>query len=125
MSGVEIKPIAILAAVLFNAHSKMKVVTKADDGAPDIVEDAPMVNVQVDGDSLVCTIPVEELVHFATTAYQMQVQFVRTQGDLDDKRAMAIIAFEKNAVNGAILATNGKPITRQSDSMKRALERIK
>ena len=122
---IEITAAAMLAAVLFNAHKKRTVTIKPDDASPEVETDMPLVEIEVEKDSVICTVPLKELVHFATTPYQMQMQTVRPKEDTDDKRAVAIIVFEKAEIAGAILATNGKPIQKQSDTMKSALERIK
>lgn len=122
---IEITPAAMLAAVLFNAHKKQTVTIKPDDSSPEVEADVPMVNIEVGDGSVVCTLPFKQLVHFATTPYEMQMRIAKPKDNTDDKRALAVIVFEKNEVGSAILATNGKPIQRELSAMKAALERIK
>lgn len=124
---VQITTTAMLAALLFNAHKKQVVTIKPDDASPEVRQEVPMIGIELqkNGDAVICTVPLKEIMHFALVPYEMQFQVIRPKEDTNDKRSVAVIVFEKQQVKAAILATNGKPIQRESEVMKSALERIK
>jgi hypothetical protein len=61
---IKISPAALLATVLFHIDDMAKVKVKPDDSTEEIETEVPLVNVQKQGDSLVCFVPMKLIEHF-------------------------------------------------------------
>jgi len=105
---VHISPVAILAAVLYNMHKTMQVKVTPDDGATPIKMEVPAVEIQIEGNSLICALPMKTLVHFAQTAYEMTFNVVQPHNNPNPDDALAMVGFEKTVEKTRLLGADGK-----------------
>lgn len=112
----EISPYALLAAVLFGATETMTIPRKADDSDEIINEEVPVVNVDREEDALVCVMPLERVLHFATTVYDFR--FAAQNG-------VATITIERRHEAPRLYKANGQKAVVMSPQIERILERMK
>lgn len=113
---IEITPYAILAAVLFNVNKTEKIKVKPDDGDEEVDVEVRSIGLETEKDALVCIMPMEKLMHYATVPYDYKVRV---------RDGHAIVSFEKrNEVKAHIYGTNGKVLQSESPAVKRLLDRM-
>jgi len=124
--NMKITPAAMLAAVLFNADKSRKVRVQAADSAEQIDTEEPIVKIQHIDDAVVCSLPMERVLHFALQPYSLQFQVVRgvSADGTTTTEEIAIMTFEKQP-EASILTAGGKPAIPSSSVMQKALEGLK
>lgn len=113
---VEINPLALLAAVLFNAGKTEKIKVKPDDGGEEIEVDSACIGIEEEGDALVCILTVDKLMHFMQTAYDFKFRI---------NNGMAILSFEKQEAAPTLLNANGQKIATESEVVQKLMERLR
>lgn len=112
----DISPIALLAAVLFGATETMTIPRKVDDSDEIVEEEIPVLNVEREENALVCVLPLERVLHFATTIYDFR--FAAANG-------VATITIERRAEHPRLYQPNGQRAVVMSPQIERILERMK
>lgn len=122
---IKISPAALLATVLFHIDDMPKVKLKPDDSTEEIETEVPLVNVQKQGDSLVCFVPMKLIEHFATVPYHMNFQVMKPEHDEKEEKLVGAIIFERQIAKPSLVGLDGKMITSQELSAEKVLEKIK
>lgn len=125
VANIQISPLAILAAVLFNADSYEKVKTKADDSDVEIEVEVPTVQIEREPNGIACCIPLNKILHYVKNNYEMQFKVVAPEGALDNNDSIAVIIFEKAAKHSVLLGANGQAVRSESPMFSRIMDRVK
>ncbi len=122
--NIQITPLSMLAAVLFNADKVQKTMVTPHDSDKEMEIASPVVDIRYIDDGVVCLLPLEKIMHFALNAYAMEFRVIRPNGDMTDERAMGVITFEKRE-ESSLLSAEGKPVAPSNGVMQKALETLK
>lgn len=112
---ININPLAVLAAVVFNIGKVEEVPIKCDDSAEPKKMLAKVLATASEEETGVCVLPMAKIVKYAATPYTFKF---RVEGDT------AIISFEKADITSQILAPNGKQISRESEKVSELLKQL-
>ena len=114
---VQITPVAILAAILFNLNKTETIKVPVDDSVEEVEVQAPCVGIEQTDEAIVCIIPMDKIIHFAINSYDFQFRV---------EQGIAVVSFEKHVFTGADLyAANGSKVAKQSEVIKELLEKLK
>lgn len=112
---ININPLAVLAAVVFNIGKTDEIEIKCDDSErPKKMLVKPLATA-TEEEAAVCILPMEKIIKYAATPYTFKF---RVEGDT------AIVSFEKASITTQILAPNGKQISTESEVISKLLQQL-
>ncbi len=120
---VGITPIAMIAAILFHADTYEIIKTKVADSEEEIEVKTPTIQIQKEPDGVAVCLPLDRLLYFVNTPYNMQFNVVQPEGTTETKDALAVITFDKAPTHKALLGSNGKSIATESPMLSRIMDR--
>lgn len=112
---LNINPLAVLAAVIFNIGKTEEIDIKCDDSEEPKKMLTKIVGTATEEEAAVCVLPMAKIVKYAATPYTFKF---RVDGNT------AVISFEKADITSQILAPNGKQISTESEKITKLLQAI-
>lgn len=112
---LNINPLAVLAAVVFNIGKIEEVEIKCDDSETPKKMLSKIIATATEDEAAVCVLPMDRIVKYAATPYTFKF---RVEGDT------AVISFEKASITTQILAPNGKQISTESEKVIKLLQQL-
>lgn len=115
---MQINPIAIIAAIVYNMHKTEQLEVEDFDGSGKELIDIPVITIEQEGDSCICVMPMTLLEHFQSVPHD--VAFGVQEGNL-------LIRFSKAQANITLLAANGQKVVSpsQAEEINKLMERVK
>lgn len=114
---IEINPMAILAAVLFNLGKTETVKVKPDDSPIEMQTVRQVVGIESQDDSLVCKLAMDKIMYYMVEN-PTEIKVKIHEGYLT-------LMFEKATPAARILNTNGQVIGGESEVLKQLEERLR
>jgi hypothetical protein len=115
---IEINPLAVLSAILFNLDKTEHVKFKPDDSQDEVELDLKIVGTAIEDGAALCVIPLEKVAYYQNENYA--VRFQVEQGTL-------MIMIQKAPKVSALVDASGKYIPQQQDAqlMEKLVQKLK
>ena len=123
--GVNVSPLAIMAALVFHTGEEENAKIQPDDGAEAIKTRVPVIELlrDVNGEVGACVIPMRKIMTFIQNVYDVQFAMIRREnGGVGDD--CMLVTFEKRSNTATILGPSGNGIIRSDSKRAELLKRL-
>lgn len=113
---MNINPLSILAAILFNYNKSEIIKIKPDDASPEVEVEALCLSIEQEGEAIVCAIAADKVLKYNMTPYDFKMR-----GD----KGYFVISFEKQTPAPVLLTATGQKMQSESDVVQKLIERMR